>query len=73
MLQLGPIIVDLTKHIVTIDGREVKLTAKEFMLLQYFLEHRGRVISRDTPAGRRLGLPLHRRHAHRGRPCAAAA
>jgi DNA-binding response OmpR family regulator len=29
----------------------VKLTAKEFMLLQYFLEHRGRVISRDTLLG----------------------
>jgi len=29
------------------EGHEVKLTAKEFMLLQYFLEHRGRVVSRD--------------------------
>ena len=26
---------------------EVKLTAKEFLLLQYLLEHRGRVLSRD--------------------------
>jgi two-component system alkaline phosphatase synthesis response regulator PhoP len=25
----------------------VKLTAKEFVLLQYLLEHRGRVLSRD--------------------------
>jgi DNA-binding response OmpR family regulator len=51
VLSLGPIAVDLTKHVVTLDGREVKLTAKEFMLLQYFLEHRGRVISRDTLLG----------------------
>ena len=29
------------------DGHEITLTAKEFMLLQYFLEHRGRVLSRD--------------------------
>ena len=28
------------------DG-EVKLTAKEFMLLQYLMERRGRVLSRD--------------------------
>jgi DNA-binding response OmpR family regulator len=51
VLRLGPIAVDLAKHIVTCDGREVKLTAKEFMLLQYFLEHRGRVISRDILLG----------------------
>ena len=51
VLRLGPIAVDLTKHTVTLDGREVRLTAKEFMLLQYFLEHRGRVVSRDTLLG----------------------
>ena len=31
----------------TNDGAEVKLTAKEFLLLQYLVEHRGRVLSRD--------------------------
>ena len=51
ILRLGSIEVNLTKHIVMLDGKEVKLTAKEFMLLQYFLEHRGRVISRDTLLG----------------------
>jgi two-component system, OmpR family, alkaline phosphatase synthesis response regulator PhoP len=51
VLTLGPLAVDLTKHTVTIDGRDVKLTAKEFMLLHYFLEHRGRVISRDILLG----------------------
>jgi DNA-binding response OmpR family regulator len=51
VLSLGPIVVNLTTHVVMLDGREVKLTAKEFMLLQYFLEHRGRVISRDTLLG----------------------
>jgi DNA-binding response OmpR family regulator len=51
VLRLGPIAVDLARHTVTSDGREVKLTAKEFMLLQYFLEHRGRVISRDILLG----------------------
>ena len=28
-------------------GREVVLTAKEFLLLEFFIQHRGRVLSRD--------------------------
>ena len=54
-------------------GHEVRLTAKEFLLLQYLMEHRGRVLSRDRPALRRLGLPVPRRNAHGGRPREAAA
>lgn len=46
-LKFGPITVDLTSHTVVYDGDEVKLTAKEFLLLQYLLEHQGRVLSRD--------------------------
>jgi two-component system, OmpR family, alkaline phosphatase synthesis response regulator PhoP len=38
---------DLEQHLVLVDGGDVRLTAKEFLLLQYFLEHRGRVLSRD--------------------------
>ena len=30
-----------------LDGTEVRLTAKEFLLLQYLVQHRGRVLSRD--------------------------
>ena len=51
VLRIGSIVVDLQRHIVSNDGREVKLTAKEFMLLQYLLEHRGRVLSRDLLLG----------------------
>ena len=29
----------------------MKLTAKEFLLLQYLLQHRGRVLSRDLLLG----------------------
>lgn len=50
-LKLGSIEMDLLRHTVSSDGRDVKLTAKEFMLLQYLLEHRGRVLSRDTLLG----------------------
>jgi two-component system alkaline phosphatase synthesis response regulator PhoP len=50
-LTLGPLKVDLSTHTITDDGKEVKLTAKEFMLLRYFLQHRGRVLSRDLLLG----------------------
>jgi DNA-binding response OmpR family regulator len=46
-LRVGPILMELATHVVTLDGREVKLTAKEFLLLRYLLQHRGRVLSRD--------------------------
>jgi len=45
-LRYGAIDVDVDRHVVTVQGREVKLTAKEFLLLQYFLERPGRVLSR---------------------------
>ena len=50
-LGIGTLSVDLATHTVTDDGREVKLTAKEFMLLRYFLQHPGRVLSRDLLLG----------------------
>jgi DNA-binding response OmpR family regulator len=46
-LSYGALTVDLDRHIVLVDGEEVTLTAKEFLLLQYLMEHRGRVLSRD--------------------------
>jgi len=50
-LAFGPLVMDLGRHTVLDEGRDVKLTAKEFMLLQYLLEHRGRVLSRDLLLG----------------------
>jgi DNA-binding response OmpR family regulator len=44
----GSIVVDAGRHTVTADGHPVTLTAKEFVLLAYFLQHRGRVLSRDV-------------------------
>jgi DNA-binding response OmpR family regulator len=44
----GPITVDTERHVVTVQGRDVVLTAKEFLLLAYLLQHRGRVLSRDV-------------------------
>jgi DNA-binding response OmpR family regulator len=43
----GPIVVDTGQHTVSVAGVDVSLTAKEFLLLEYLLQHRGRVLSRD--------------------------
>ncbi|HUP38921.1 MAG TPA: response regulator transcription factor [Vicinamibacterales bacterium] len=47
VLRCGPITIDVERHTVSDAGETVRLTAKEFLLLQYLLEHRGRVLSRD--------------------------
>ena len=44
----GPIHVDTERHVVSSAGTAVALTAKEFLLLEYLLRHRGRVLSRDV-------------------------
>jgi DNA-binding response OmpR family regulator len=46
-LRYGPLTIDPERHVVEVNGNDVKLTAKEFLLLQYFVEHKGRVLSRD--------------------------
>jgi two-component system alkaline phosphatase synthesis response regulator PhoP len=46
-LAYGPIALDSERHLVSSEGRDVTLTAKEFLLLEYLLQHRGRVLSRD--------------------------
>lgn len=43
----GPILMDTDRHVVSSEGATVKLTAKEFLLLEYLLRRRGRVLSRD--------------------------
>jgi DNA-binding response OmpR family regulator len=44
----GPIYIDSERHVVSSAGTAVSLTAKEFLLLEYLLRHRGRVLSRDV-------------------------
>ena len=45
--KVGPIVVDQASHEVTRNGQPVQLTAKEFALLVYLCERRGKVLSRD--------------------------
>jgi len=47
VLTYQQIVIDAVRHVVTSNGAEIKLTAKEFLLLQYLVQHRGRVLSRD--------------------------
>ena len=45
--QFGTVCVDLRRTEVSRDGRAVSVSAKEFQLLRYFVEHRGTTLSRD--------------------------
>jgi two-component system alkaline phosphatase synthesis response regulator PhoP len=47
-LSYGPLQMDLTRHEVLVQGKEVTLTAKEFGLLEHLLRHPGRVLTRDV-------------------------
>ena len=44
----GPVVMDLAKHEVTVSGKDVPLTAKEFGLLEHLLRNPGRVLTRDV-------------------------
>lgn len=46
-LSAGGIVIDKAAHQVTIDGKEIELSFKEFELLTYFLENNGRALSRE--------------------------
>jgi two-component system, OmpR family, alkaline phosphatase synthesis response regulator PhoP len=47
-MSYGSIVVDPQKHLVSSTAGQVTLTAKEYLLLEYLLRHRGRVLSRDV-------------------------
>jgi DNA-binding response OmpR family regulator len=44
----GPLVLDRSRHEVTANGKDVTLTAKEFGLLDYLLQHQGRVLTREV-------------------------
>jgi DNA-binding response OmpR family regulator len=46
-LTLGPIRLDKERQEVTVNGEPVKLTAKDFQLTRYMMEHVGKLVSRD--------------------------
>ena len=44
----GNLVLDVDRHEVKVGGEKVDLTLREFSLLQYLLENKGRVLSRDA-------------------------
>ena len=42
---IGPLVVDLARRLVTLDGAEVKLTRKEYDVLALLTRHRGRLVT----------------------------
>jgi phosphate regulon transcriptional regulator PhoB len=46
-LTVGGVSLDVARHVVTVEGRPVELTPKEFDLLQALLDAAGRVLSRE--------------------------
>jgi len=47
VLRYGPIVLNAEQHTVSSANKEVRLTAKEFLLLQYLMQRPGRVVTRD--------------------------
>ena len=47
VMNIGGICIDKAAHRVTIDGKEIELSFKEFELLTYFVENRGIALSRE--------------------------
>jgi two-component system, OmpR family, KDP operon response regulator KdpE len=45
-IRAGPLVLDPGTHEVTVDGRRVELTPREFELLRVLLTHRGRVVTK---------------------------
>ncbi len=46
LLEVGPVRMDIERHTVAVDGREVPMPLKEFELLEYFMRNAGRVLTR---------------------------
>ena len=46
-LECGGIVIDKAAHVVTIDGKAIDLSYKEFELLTYFVENKGIALSRE--------------------------
>jgi len=47
LLEVGGIVIDEAAHSVTVDGKPIELSFKEYELLQYFVENKGIALSRE--------------------------
>lgn len=54
-VKVGPLVIDRAAHEVQVEGRTILLTAKEFALVAFLAQNRGRVFSRETLLARVWG------------------
>jgi DNA-binding response OmpR family regulator len=45
-LRVGEVVLDTAAHILTVSGKQVEITTKEFAILEYFMLNRGRLLTR---------------------------
>jgi DNA-binding response OmpR family regulator len=48
LIEIGKLTVDFSTFTASVEGRQVKMTSKEFEILQYLLKHKNATISRDS-------------------------
>ncbi len=48
LFQSGSLQVDLDKKQLFVSGKQIKVTAKEYQLLEYFIQNRGQVLTKDA-------------------------
>lgn len=56
VLREGRVTLDVDKHMVTVDGKEIPMPLKEFDLLEYFMRNAGRVLTRGQLIDRVWGI-----------------
>lgn len=56
VLEIGQLRLDLARRVATVEGREVELTAREFVLAETLARHAGQVLSREQLLDRVWGL-----------------
>jgi DNA-binding response OmpR family regulator len=58
ILASGPVVIDSSKHEVTVAGKPINLTPTEFKLISAIFAARGRVLSRDQLMDRAMGADV---------------
>ena len=58
LLSAGPVVIDQSKHEVTVQGKPVNMTPTEFKLLTALFQGGGRVLSRDQLMDRAMGADV---------------
>jgi len=48
VISVGPMVIDLVRHLVTMNGEEVKLTVTEFNLVAYLASNADRVLTHQA-------------------------